>query len=355
MLGNDYLSLQLVNLKPGDEWAAEGSEQLAFVFLKGGTGAYRSPTGNHSVMPGDVLAFDSTIGGKLSANGGTVSFAWFSACAEHLFPLFATHELSRIQEISNALKSPKRYIASSPLSLECHKLLAEIAPPFNLNHRSRLLRVIAVILMAELETTKGTRTGFISMDEHLSQVFEKLSLEDILNLSVGELAVRFSCSRRHLNRLFHQHFGFSVAALRMEMRLLKAVALLRDPNIKVINVADHCGFNHLGLFNTCFKRRFGASPGEWRKKAPTPASQSQATVIADEPCRLRVIGLCPWSDNAPFTLNSLERPGSMSKPGPGKTSRERKQHDVAARIRPDATKTTSRSSEKPGPGPTVGL
>ncbi len=30
---------------------------------------------------------------------------------------------------------------------------------------------------------------------------------------------------------------------------------------KVINVATQCGFNHLGLFNTCFKRRFGISPG----------------------------------------------------------------------------------------------
>jgi hypothetical protein len=29
-------------------------------------------------------------------------------------------------------------------------------------------------------------------------------------------------------------------------------------------VAEKCGFNHLGLFNTCFKKRFGTSPGQWR-------------------------------------------------------------------------------------------
>ena len=99
------------------------------------------------------------------------------------------------------------------------------------------------------------------------QVFERLSSQELLSSSVGQLAEKFSCSRRHLNRLFHQHFGFSVAALRMEMRLVKAVSLLRDPNIKVINVAEQCGFNHLGLFNTCFKRRFGQTPGQWRKTA----------------------------------------------------------------------------------------
>jgi hypothetical protein len=88
-----------------------------------------------------------------------------------------------------------------------------------------------------------------------------------------------------LNRLFHEFFGFSVAALRMEMRLLKAVSLLRDPNIKVINVAEQCGFNHLGLFNTCFKRRFGQTPGQWRKAA-SPAKVRQTAGIAESAASL---------------------------------------------------------------------
>ena len=56
-----------------------------------------------------------------------------------------------------------------------------------------------------------------------------------------------------------------MAALRMEMRLLKAVSLLVDPDAKIIYVAEKCGFNHLGPFNTCFKKRFGATPSQWRK------------------------------------------------------------------------------------------
>jgi len=122
------------------------------------------------------------------------------------------------------------------------------------------------------------------------QVFEKLSSAELLNLSVDDLAVRFSCSRRHLNRLFHQHFGLSITSLRMEIRLLKAVSLLRNPQAKVINVAEQCGFNHLGLFNTCFKRRFGVSPGQWRKSGMTvpplsasPGSQANLPVADSRP------------------------------------------------------------------------
>jgi hypothetical protein len=50
----------------------------------------------------------------------------------------------------------------------------------------------------------------------------------------------------------------------MELRMLRAISLLRDGDAKVAQVADQCGFNHLGFFNRCFKRRFGMSPGRWR-------------------------------------------------------------------------------------------
>jgi AraC-like DNA-binding protein len=131
------------------------------------------------------------------------------------------------------------------------------------------------------------------MEDHLIQVFEQLSSNDLLTLSAGELAAKFGCSRRHLNRLFHQHFGFSVAALRMELRLLRAVSLLQDSSAKVINVAEQCGFNHLGLFNTCFKRRFGTSPGRWRSLSlqTTPEAAVQNGDHAE--CPFQSNGLCP--------------------------------------------------------------
>jgi AraC-like DNA-binding protein len=225
---------------------------------------------------------------------GEFAFSWFSISLDHLFPLFALGEIPLLQDIPIALRNSKVYPSGSPLALQCHRLLDEIGPQFDLNHRSQLLRVAALLLSSEFKSAKGRRGGFVRAEDHLIQVFEKLSAEEILNLSVEELSRKFSCSRRHLSRLFHQHFGLSVAALRMEMRLLKAVSLLRDPDVKVINVAEHCGFNHLGLFNTCFKRRFGVTPGQWRNMT-RDKDQSGKPTKAMEACPLRVSGLCPWN------------------------------------------------------------
>jgi AraC-like DNA-binding protein len=102
----------------------------------------------------------------------------------------------------------------------------------------------------------------------MERVFQSLSETDFLSLSVPELAARFGCSRRHLTRLFHQFFGSSIAEFRMELRLMKVASLLRNPNVKIINIAEQCGFNQLGHFNSCFKRRFGVSPARWRKQLP---------------------------------------------------------------------------------------
>ena len=97
------------------------------------------------------------------------------------------------------------------------------------------------------------------------------------------------------------------------MRLLKAFALLRNPDAKVISVAEECGFSHLGLFNTCFKRRFGTSPGQCRKRA-VPSGDPPARLGGAPPnCVMRSNGLCPWSGQ-PERRDAVPQPPSPTQP-----------------------------------------
>lgn len=296
MFTQDYLSLRLNRLKRPEHWNSPG-DGLAFVFPSAGTGEFVSNSTRHRLSPGDVLVLDCNAVGTIAATDAKEVVFWcFRARLEHLYPLFADDEICLLQDLQDTLKVPRLYCASTPVAAECHRLVSTAPPQFNLDHRSHLLMVAAVVLSAELANARPHRTGFVRIEDHLKNVFETLSVDDILGLSVDELAQRFSCSRRHLNRLFHQHLGLSVSALRMEMRLLKAATLLRDSSAKVINVAADCGFNHLGLFNICFKRRFGASPGQWRKhsdhsSAPSNKSDGTSAAPADlPPCSKNAAG-----------------------------------------------------------------
>jgi AraC-like DNA-binding protein len=266
MNNQDNLVLRLARLKSPEEVEQKG-ELLIFLFPKGGAGKCVSRLGTQRLLPGDVFLVNAAVGFKLSPFDpkGEFLFWAFSVCFENLLPLFSAEEISLLHQITESFKMGKAYPASSSLSVECHQLLGLVPAQSNLNHRGHLIRIASAILSVEFGDMLAKRKGNGRSDDHMVRVFEKLSASELISLSVPELADRFSCSRRHLNRLFHQHFGVSVASLRMEMRLLKAISLLRDAGAKVIHVAEECGFNHLGLFNTCFKRRFGTSPGQWRK------------------------------------------------------------------------------------------
>jgi len=316
MFDRDYLTLHLVRLKPPEEWTNKGSG-LSFVFVKGGVGRYVSGSLTRSLTSGDVLVLSGASGEKLCvADHGEMMFSWFSASLESLFPLFTSSEICLLQNVTDDFKNCRLYPASTPLAKECHKLLEDVPPQSDLGHRGQALRVAAAILSEEFKTAHSRRVGFVRPEQHMLQVFEKLSVTELLGLSVGELAAKFGCSRRHLNRLFHQHFGFSVAALRMEMRLLKAVSLLRDPDAKIINVAEECGFNHLGLFNTCFKRRFGASPGQYRKMRLPAAVHHVGLLPTDQACPLHANGLCPWTGGPAHVQATPKQPFLAQKTGP---------------------------------------
>ena len=267
MFDQDYFALRLVRLKPSEEWSSR-KDGLFFIFPKGGVGQYVSGSAVQRLVPGDILVCEGSPEGRLSVTKGAEMIFWsFVLRLEHLLPLFADNEISLLHEVTTNFKSSKLFPASAALAMKCHQLIEEVPSQLDLEYRSHLLRVAALILNEEFRMAHHQRVGLGQVEERLIRVFEQLSVDQLLDLSVGQLAAKFGCSRRHLNRLFHQYFGFSVGALRMEMRLLKAVSLLRDIDAKVINVAVQCGFNHLGLFNTCFKKRFGVSPGRWRKQA----------------------------------------------------------------------------------------
>jgi len=306
----DHLALQLARLKSPEEIEHRG-EGLTFLFSKGGAGKYVSSAATHRLSPGDVLVFNRTTGGKIGVFDDKPEFLFwtFSVCFEHLLPLFSSNEVSLLHNITENFKASKIYPAGNPLAVDCHRLLGLVPPQFNLDHRGQLIRIAASVLSVEFKEAQNQRGGYVRAEDHMVQVFEKLSASELINLSVGELAERFNCSRRHLNRLFHQHFGVSVASLRMEMRLLKAVSLLRDANAKIINVAEQCGFNHLGLFNTCFKRRFGTSPGQWRKTALRIESAPERKLENNLVCPLQDSGACPLSNHrqvaAPSVMDSF--------------------------------------------------
>jgi AraC-like DNA-binding protein len=320
------LTLRVLQVESGEAWNVPGGG-LCFLLPKNGEGICVCGADKVPIVQGDVVIVGNGSGATLSVpKGKTFQLGWFSLSLEHLYPLFGSSEIIHLHSFAEGFQGLLRYQGGTIEARECHRALGEVPAEFNLDHRSRLLRVVATALSAPLDRVQQQKTGLLPQDAHFSKVVAALSIDDLQRMGIHELATRFGCSRRHLNRLFHKHFGISVAELRREARLLKALCLLRHPGSKIMNVAEECGFNHLGLFNSRFKSRFGTSPGQLRKEwalaeaglnAPT-TSPSKPEIA---PNRVPIAKLTPSDAGSPVAIT--QKPRSAARKGNGGSGPER--------------------------------
>lgn len=87
---------------------------------------------------------------------------------------------------------------------------------------------------------------------------EELSLNDIanaLNISVPYLAV-----------LFKQETGKNFGAHLLELRMEKAMELLRTSALTIAEIAEQVGYASPQYFSVCFKKYTGLAPGAYREK-----------------------------------------------------------------------------------------
>jgi AraC-like DNA-binding protein len=86
------------------------------------------------------------------------------------------------------------------------------------------------------------------------------------SFSQAEVAAKLGLSPRYVQDLLHDT-GRSFSERLMELRLLKARRMLDDPRhdtAKIIEIGLACGFYDNSHFTRSFRRRFGASPSEFR-------------------------------------------------------------------------------------------
>jgi AraC-like DNA-binding protein len=270
-MGSGHLEMAVVRLGPNQQWES-AEDGLTFVFHRSGEAIWHWSALTHRLTVGDVLVLNGRGGKVRPAVGGEIVFGSFSLRMEHMYPLLDPKEVSLLRSVIAAFREPKFFPASGPVAAECNRLhrafSGSTGSATSLAHRSQLLCLAATILSVELANSRG-RIGadaLTGVQDRVIEVLAGLSADTILSISAEDLASRLNCGRRHLDRQFRRYFGISFCGLKMEMRLLKAASLLSTNDSKIIQVAEESGFNHLGLFNTCFKKRFGVSPGEWRKQ-----------------------------------------------------------------------------------------
>ncbi|WP_276353860.1 AraC family transcriptional regulator [Cohnella caldifontis] len=98
-------------------------------------------------------------------------------------------------------------------------------------------------------------------------------------LMLRELAELAGFSEFHYHRVFQSMVGDPVMEYVRKRRLAKAAAHVADPERRIVDVALDHGFQTHETFTRAFKRMFGMTPGEYRRRGIRAPSYPKADVL----------------------------------------------------------------------------
>ena len=114
---------------------------------------------------------------------------------------------------------------------------------------------------AELAKTRGLRAA--RQHEIIREIANRFTDPDF---SAQKLARQMSVTDRYVQDLLHE-CGASFSERVLELRLQRARAMVEDchyDRLRIGEIANASGFNTIPYFNRSFRRRFGATPTQFR-------------------------------------------------------------------------------------------
>ncbi len=102
-------------------------------------------------------------------------------------------------------------------------------------------------------------------DREIAQIVRLIRARACTGLTVSELLDSCSLSSSTLERRFTRLLGRSPKAEIVHVRLQRVQELLSETNLSLEAIANRAGFKHPEYLSAVFKKKFGVSPGQYRR------------------------------------------------------------------------------------------
>ncbi len=144
------------------------------------------------------------------------------------------------------------------------------------------LRILLMTLRRQLERISAPQSEPGSRSETFARLRELIEDQYRQHWSIADYAEALGISRVQLNRLARSFADKSVLDLIQDRLLLEAQRHLTYTSASAAEIAYELGFQDPAYFSRVFKRRTGATPGEFRRSSraattPEPAREAAET------------------------------------------------------------------------------
>lgn len=136
---------------------------------------------------------------------------------------------------------------------------------WELNSQRKVIEYL--VQLAKLIIEKVRMGRFSNGKLIIDSIIHYLNQNYAIDISLTSLSELFHINSAYLSETFKNHFGQNFSDYLVNVRMDKAQHLLKDRQLKIIDVANLVGFSNSGYFSTVFKKHFGQTPVEFRNSA----------------------------------------------------------------------------------------
>lgn len=165
-------------------------------------------------------------------------------------------------------KTRKKFSLTEEKISEYEKNFLKITKESVLKNNSDIALSLAKVQCAELigMLLPCNENSEKSEADWLTSLIDRLSDPSYISRSWEEILSSFFYSREHICRVFKAKTGKTPTEYLNEQRMILAIDRLTYTQDTVLSVCMSLGFSSVAYFNALFKKKYGMSPGEFRKK-----------------------------------------------------------------------------------------
>ena len=121
------------------------------------------------------------------------------------------------------------------------------------------------------EAIEMTRKQFVTPErkiwrKEIVQAVDYMKEHAHEKITLGQIAREVSLNDSYLSRLFKLETGRNIVHFLNELRMERAVELMKDPNLKLKEIAEKVGIEDPFYFNRLFKKHYNMSPSEYKNR-----------------------------------------------------------------------------------------
>ena len=252
-------------------------EEIEITYVCAGSGKYRIDSTDYTIRQGDIIFIaPNTIHSGGMADAQTLKTDVFIFHTNLLCPANADAQINQfLTPIKNGAvcipsiihPADRAYTDLKNVLFAGKSCMEKKEYAFQLEVKAQLLQFFTLLYRNAYVQMQRVSFSYTKNEERIKAVIEYIERNYPAHLPVERLAQISGFSPCHFMNLFKKYTGSTCTSFVNQFRLDCAARKLLETDDSVLSIALNTGFNNVSFFNRAFKKQFGQTPGQYRKRS----------------------------------------------------------------------------------------